>query len=50
MVNSLQIIKILSFHLNFFFVFFLKYTSCIFVRENIKQNKQNGSKTELFES
>lgn len=49
MVNSLQIIKILSFHLNFFF-FFLKYTSCIFVRENIKQNKQNRSKTDLFES
>lgn len=45
MVNSLQIIKILSFHLNFFFFEIHIMYFC-----QRKQNKQNRSKTDLFES
>lgn len=47
MMSSLQTIKTMSFHLNFF----LKYRTCIFVDSNLEQtNKQNRSETELFES
>lgn len=48
MMSSLQTIKTMSFHLNFF----LKYRTCIFVDSNLeyRTNKQNRSETELFES